>query len=103
MNLRDHPQMARKSGYHAWPPQWTTTHGEHVDGPVGEVGVLERVLVNKVVDNLIFLLVQYRGLQYAGALHIDDQQFADIISTLLKLHIGHSIKDIGDLDLSCIN
>ncbi len=100
MNLRDHPLMARKGGLKVWPPRWITTRQVEDVYPIGEIGILERVLVNKVVKNMVFLLVQHRGVQYVGALHFDDQQFCDELSSLLKLRIGHSIKDIGDLDLS---
>ena len=100
MDLRDHPSMIRKSGFKVWPPRWTTTRRDGLDNPIGEVGILEQVLSNGLFANMFFLLIQYQGLQYVGALHFDNQQFCDELATLLKLHIGRSIKEIGDLDLS---
>jgi hypothetical protein len=47
MQLRDHPQMIRKSGYLNWPPVWTTTHPHLDDKPTGEVGTLEDVVMSQ--------------------------------------------------------
>jgi hypothetical protein len=92
--------MIRKSGFKTWPPLWTTTRLDPNDKPTGEIGILEKVLVNDLFDNKIFLFVQYQGFRYMGAMHFDDPGFCCAIFTLLNSNIGRPIKEIGDLDLS---
>lgn len=98
--LRDHPLMTRKSGYRSWPPRWTTTNHDKDDKPVGEVGILEDVVTSDLIDNKIFMFMQFYSFRYMGFLGFDDPAFCSQIHTLLKANIGRSIKDIGDLDVS---
>jgi hypothetical protein len=100
MELRNHPLMVRKSGFKTWPPLWTTTRYDETDKPTGEVGTLEQVLMHELVDNKIFLFIQFQGLRYMGFMSFDDLAFCSQIHTLLKANIGLSIKEIGNLDLS---
>jgi hypothetical protein len=100
MQLRDHPLMIRKSVYPSWPPTWTTTHHDQNDKPTGEIGTLHQVLTSELLDNKIFLFIQFQGFRYMGFMGFDDLAFCSQIYALLKAHIGLSIKEIGDLDLS---
>jgi hypothetical protein len=100
MRLRDHPLMIRKSGFCSWPPIWTTTRHDRDDKPTGEVGVLEDALMSKLIDNKVFMFIQYQGFRYMGFLGFDDPVFCSQIFILLKSKIGLSIKEIGDLDVS---
>ena len=100
MNLRDHPLMIRKSGYANWPPVWTTTDPDRDDKPIGEVGTLEDVLMSDIVDNKIFMFMEFQGFRYVGFMGFDDATFCRQICPLLKSKVGLSIKEIGDLDLS---
>ena len=92
--------MTRQSGFKTWPPLWTTTRRDETDKPMGEIGTLEQVLVHELVDNKIFLFIQFQNLRYMGFLSFDDKRFCDQIYMLLKSQVGLSIKEIGDLDLS---
>jgi hypothetical protein len=92
--------MTRKSGFRTWPPLWTTTGLDPNDKPTGEIGTLEKVLMNELFDNKIFLFVQYQGFRYMGSLHFDDPGFCCAIFTLLNSSIGRPIKEIGDTDVS---
>jgi hypothetical protein len=100
VKLRDHPLMKRKSGVYAWPPIWTTTRRDPDDKPEGEIGTLEQVLMSHVVDDVLFLVIRHQGFRYMGALGFDDPAFCRTIYDLLNSHIGLSIQEIGDLDLS---
>jgi len=91
--------MTRKSGFKTWPPVWTTILNEN-DKPTGEVGTLNQALMNDRLNNKIFLRIQYQNMPYVGLLQFDDLKFCYEVFTLLKAHIGYSIKEIGDLDLS---
>jgi hypothetical protein len=99
MKLRDHPLMMRASGFPNWPPKWTTTHLKD-DKPIGEVGILEDVMMTDPIKNKVFMWIQWEGVRYVGFLSFDDVSFCSQIYTLLKANIGRSIKEIGDLDLS---
>ncbi len=70
------------------------------DKPRGEIGNLEQVLMSDVVDDALFLIIQYDGFRYMGAIGFDDHAFCRAIYTLLNSHIGRAMKEIGDLDLS---
>ena len=98
MHLRDHPLMTRKSGFRTWPPAWTTTRHDYDDKPSGEIGTLEEVLVHELLDNKIFLFIQFQGFRYMGSMRFDDLAFCSQVYTLLKANIGLSIKEIGDMD-----
>jgi hypothetical protein len=59
--------MTRKSGFRTWPPLWPTTRLDPNDKPTGEIGILEKALMNELFDNKIFLFVQYQGFRYMAA------------------------------------
>ena len=92
--------MTRKSGFPNWPPMWTTTHRARGDKPSGEIGILEKPLRPEMFTNRLFLLIQHEGLRYMGSMAFDDPAFCYELYHLLKSHVGQSIKEIGDIDLS---
>jgi hypothetical protein len=100
VQLRDHPLMTRKSGVSTWPPRWTTTRLDVNDTAIGEIGTLERTMIHQLLDNKIFLFIHYNGSRYMGLMQFDDRRFCSQIFKILQANVGHSIKDIGDLDLS---
>jgi hypothetical protein len=100
MSLRNHPLMVRKSGYHIWPPIWTTTGLDPNDKPVGEIGILHQVLMNDYLNSRIFMFIEFERHKYMGAMQFDDAKFSSAIYALLQSHVGCLIEEIGDLDLS---
>lgn len=96
MNLRDHPLMQRYS-FSAWPPVWSK--GTH-ELRHGEIGILTKVTGNDFVPNMCFLYMEHEGDSYCGALILNDPAFCSTIIRFLQAHIGKSIREIGDLDLS---
>jgi hypothetical protein len=100
MQLRNHPLMTRKSGLKTWPPNWTTTHRNRDEKPIGEVGTLEDVMMSDLIPNKVFMWILWEDVRYMGFLSFDDVTFCSQIGTLLKANIGRSLKEIGDLDLS---
>jgi len=92
--------MIRKSGYLSWPPVWTMTHPHWDDKPIGEVGTLEDAVMRNLIDNKVFMFMQYQGSRYMGFVAFDDSTFCRQIYGLLKSKAGLSIKEIGDIDLS---
>jgi hypothetical protein len=100
MQLRDHPLMTRKSSVKSWPPIWTSTRPAASEKPIGEVGTLQQALLNNLMNTRIFLFISYEGFRYMGSMVFDDAKFCSAIYAVLNAHIGCSIKEIGDLDLS---
>ena len=92
--------MKRKSGYSAWPPRWTATRLNPADKVSGEIGILEEPLMNALFDKKIFMFVNHQEVRYMGSMHFDDLAFCREVFTILKLNIGRSIKEIGDIELS---
>ena len=88
-------------GVRNWPPVWTlAARNGSVLTLMGEVGVLKYVHSNSLMSNKCFLVIDFQDEAYIGSLIFKDHSFCDQISHLLRDHIGRSIKDIGDLDLS---
>ena len=65
----------------------------------GEVGVLRYVRSTDEPSKKCFLVIDYDGQYYVGSLLFDDSAICSKICALLQLHLGRSIKDIGDLDV----
>ena len=99
MKLRDHPQMTRRDGVKVWPPRWTAGVQPAARWPTGEVGTLQEASKPENLDSYLFLTIEYEGLQYFGIMHFDDPKFCEDLHVLLQSKVGHSIKDIGGLDL----
>ena len=100
MTLRNSPLMTRTSGAKTWPPRWTTADQDKCDWPIGEIGALQRVRMHYLLDNCLFLFIEYNGLPYTGSIYFDDPMSCYDIYILLQTKLGCSIKEIGDADLS---
>ena len=101
MQLRDHHLICCR-GIRTWPPIWSnlTRGGGDMLTLNGEVGILAKVRRNEVAPNVCFLHTEYDGESYCGALLVDNPEFAEYLVAFLEQHVGKSIKEIGDLDLS---
>jgi hypothetical protein len=67
---------------------------------MGEVGVLKLVHSNSLMPNKCFLVIDFAEEAYIGSLIFKDHAFCGQISNLLRDHVGHPIKEIGDMDVS---
>jgi hypothetical protein len=63
------------------------------------VGTLQEASKPENLDSYLFLTIEYEGLQYFGIMHFDDPKFCEDVHILLQSKVGHSVKDIGGLDL----
>jgi hypothetical protein len=82
--------MTRKSSFKTW-PRWTTTQRDRDDRPIGEVGMLEDVMMSDLIDDRVFVFTQSR-LPIHGFYELDDRPFCHEIYALLKsiaLRPGH--------------
>ena len=69
------------------------------DKPAGEIGILRHVITNYLLTTRVFLLIDYQGHRYMGAMDFDDAKFCNEIYRVLNSHRGYSLTQIGDLDL----
>ena len=56
--------------------------------------------MSHLIDNKVFMFMQFQGFRYIGFIGFDDLMFCRDMYTLLKSKMGLSIKEIGDLDMS---
>ena len=99
MELRHHPFM-RRHGVVNWPPVWSQQRKEGNKTLRGEIGVLRYVHANKNVSNKCFLVIEHENEHFVGCLIFDDVTFCWEIAMLLQNHIGHSIEEIGSLEVA---
>jgi hypothetical protein len=97
--LREHSLMRRGPIFN-WPPVWNQPTKEGNKTLHGEVGVLRYVHSSFHSSNKCFLVIEYNGQHYVGALLFVDNFFCSQICALLHHHLGQPIKEIGDLDVS---
>jgi hypothetical protein len=84
-----------------WPPAWTRPGGQNSKRPKGEIGILKDVLQPNILPmDRCFIIIDYDGDEYVGALLFDDKSFCRLVFKFLQAHCGESIRDIGGRDLS---
>jgi len=100
VQLRDHPQM-NFADYPNWPPIWVSGAGsETYKKTLGEVGIMIDVILNEAAPDRLFLRMEIKSERHMGCLAFNDHVFCRQLYIFLQDHIGKSIKEIGDLDLS---
>ena len=67
---------------------------------LGEIGTLIGVILNNAAPDKLFLRMEIKTGRYMGCLAFNDHVFCRQLYIFLQGHIGKSIKEIGDLDLS---
>jgi hypothetical protein len=98
MKLRDcspHPE----DNYFYWPPLWAGVEEKNGDRFRGEVGTLQYVYANKVFWTKFYLVTHSAGESYVGALCFSHQSLSNKVLSLLRTHIGRTIKEMGDLEI----
>jgi CheY-like chemotaxis protein len=99
IKFRNHPLMRYRTVPN-WPPVWSTTAATTKPVPQGEIGTVEEVAMNDLYDNRIFIRISCEGERYLGTLLFDDTSFCRDICSVLRLHIGKRVEEIGDLDIT---
>jgi hypothetical protein len=97
--LRDHPLLNYR-GVKNWPPVWTRGTEGIVKTVKGEVGVLKEVYYDAGTSNKCFLGIDYQSQSYTGCINCPTRSFCTQLTHILRAHIGRSIEDISDLDVS---
>jgi len=97
--LRNHPELI--IGRHpSWPPIWVHTRTEPYKELTGEVGVFTGTILYEFAPTRLYVQMEFNGERYLGCLMTQTAVFNRQLHDLLQNHIGLSIKEIGDLDLS---
>jgi hypothetical protein len=96
MKLRDHPGLKIVSTP-SWPPVWVHSRTEKV---YGEVGTFTGTKINDAISTAIFLTMEFEQKHYMGFLSMNDAVFCGQLNKLLNEHVGQSVEEIGDLDVS---
>lgn len=94
MRLRDHALIRN------WPPIWNNFTNPVTNRLRREIGVLRKVRFRNADSKKCFLLIEHQGEFFMGALMFHDGRFGQQIAELLQGQLGHSITEIGNLDLS---
>src|SRR5262245_20850139 len=91
-------------GLRNWPPSWVQTGGlRNIATPtlIGEVGMLTEVMLSRIEPHTrCFLLIDFKQQSWMGVLLFDDAAFCRQVHDLLQQHLGESIRQIGNLDVS---
>ncbi len=83
-------------GLSMWPPEWTI-----MDQGLGEAGVLEEVhLRNDLNPRLISVVARHWGEARKGIMVLEDPALLEAVYGKLKQHVGRSLTEIGDLEIS---
>ncbi len=90
----------RRGDFSKWPPLWTQWTRGGMKTIKGEVGVLRYVRSTEQLSEKCFLVIEYEREHYVGALLFDDSVSYSQVCALLQQHLGRSIKEIGDLEVS---
>lgn len=99
MHLRNHPLMSHL-GLPNWPPAWIWIGGDENKRPKGEVGILQDVMLSTVESSSrCYLIIEHDRAVYMGSLLFDDNSFCAQLFALLRDYCGHSIQQIGGLDV----
>jgi hypothetical protein len=79
---------------------WTRGTGGIFKAVKGEVGVLKEVYYDAGTSTKCFLVIDYQSQSYTGCITCLTRSFCTQLTHFLRDHIGRSIEDIGDLDVS---
>jgi hypothetical protein len=94
--LRRHP-LLNYLRVKNWPPVWTRGSEGILKTVKGEVGVLKEVYYE---SNKCFLVIDYQSESYTGCINSPTKSFCTQLTHFLREHIGRSIEEIGDLEVS---
>ena len=87
-------------GVSNWPPVWLHSRSKSQKQLRGEIGVLKYVHASNRLSNKCYLVMEHDNTQYVGCLIFNDVGFCYNLANMLRVHLGRSIREIGDLDLS---
>jgi hypothetical protein len=97
VKLRDYSLM--NGGAPNWPPLWMQSRIVGGKAMNGEVGVL--IYVHAAADSRkCYVVIEDENENYTGTLVFDNARLCRQVADVLQQHLGRSIKEIGDLEVS---
>jgi hypothetical protein len=87
-------------GLKSWPPVWIESAHKAPMKLMGEFGVFAGSVLRDQMPMRLFVEMELWDRRYIGCLFISDVVFCRQVHRLLQSKKGHSIKEIGDLDVS---
>jgi len=66
---------------------------------LADQGMLKHAILHDQFPNKCFLVIEYNEQRFITPLMFDDTTFCEEISALLQRQCGHTIEEIGELDL----
>jgi len=82
-----------------WPPLWMQSRIVGGKAMNGEVGVL--IYVHAAADSRkCYVVIEDENENYTGTLVFDNARLCRQVADVLQQHLGRSIKEIGDLEVS---
>jgi hypothetical protein len=100
MWLRNHPRVSYRR-VPSWPPTWLWRGGNETTSPKGELGILKDVIPSTIEPyDRCFLVMEYRGAEYIGALVLSDTAFCRKIFGVLLQNRGKTMQEIGSIDIA---
>jgi hypothetical protein len=83
-------------GLSMWPPEWTI-----MDQGLGEAGILAEVHLREDLNpKLISVVATHLGDVRKGIMVLEDPAHLEAVYGKLKQHVGRSLTEIGDLEIS---
>ena len=86
-------------GIRNWPPTWTSGRSTRERLPTGEIGILKDVSMHTDPFCEIILTMENGGRSYKGSLRFEDPWFCSHVYSVLQQYLGHTIQEIGALEL----
>jgi len=83
-----------------WPPLWTGAKEKAHQTLTGEIGTLRYVYANQIIWTKCYLIVEHEKENYVGSLVFTSHDVSRKVVGLLRTHIGKTIAEIGDLEIS---
>jgi hypothetical protein len=93
VKLREHPRLL-------WPTLWVHGLGDPQKRTDHDIGTLIEVVHTNQSPRMLFLVTDFEGLRYMGALLCKDQSLVHEVSGFLTQHRGKPVREIGDLDVT---
>ena len=97
--LGDHPALTIAGGP-SWPPVWVHSKTKPIKKLYGEVGVFTGTILHDDIPTALFIRMVIDETAYMGYLGVNDAVFCYQLNKFLQHHIGRTIAEIADLDIS---
>ena len=97
---REHPALRLSGGLRSWPPVWVCSRTQPFKTITGEIGVFTGTILHEGLPSTLFIRMEYQNEPYMGFLVVGEPMFCLQLNNVLQEHIGRTIADIGQIELS---